>query len=122
MFAPDVPTTERTVAVDAVTADGRHVDPLNEALSPGHPFQGGAIPPRLGNNGLASAYLGHLPESPDYFAALGEWLLRYPERTHRAADRIVSFRVLTVEQPDPPPGQRQPGNPRWNLLFGYPTE
>ncbi|MFL5307046.1 MAG: HTTM domain-containing protein [Polyangia bacterium] len=121
MFAPDVPTTEKTVAVDAVTADGRHVDPLNEVLSPGHPFQGGAIPPRLGNNGLASAYLARLPYSPDYFTALGEWLLRYPERTHRAADRIVSFRVLTVEQPDPPPGQRQPGNARWNLLFGYPN-
>ena len=122
MFAPDVPTTAKTVAVDAVTADGRHVDPLNEALSPGHPLEGGAIPPRLGNNGFASAYLGRLPYSPDYFTALGEWLLRYPERTHRNADRIVSFRVATVEQAVPAPGQREPGTPVWNLLFRYPTE
>jgi hypothetical protein len=122
MFAPNVATTEQTVAVDALTADGRHVDPLNEALSPGHPFPAGAIPSRLGNNGFASAYLSRLTNAPDYFAALGEWLLNYPKRTHRAADRIVSFRVFAVEQTDPPPGQRNSGKPRWETLFKYPDQ
>ncbi len=122
MFAPDVATSEQTVAVDAVTADGRHVDPLNDVLSPGHPLRSGAIPPRLGNNGFASAYLSRLLGAPDYLTALGEWVLRYPERTHRETDRIVSFRVFRVEQGDPPPGGGRPGEARWDLLFRYPTE
>lgn len=121
MFTPDVPTSEATVAVDAVTADGRHVDPLNEVLSPGHPWRTEEIPPSLGNNGFASAYLLRIPTSPDYFTALGDWLLKYPERTQRAADRVVSFRVFTVEQADPPPGQRHSGKARWDLLFQYPS-
>ena len=52
MFAPDVPTTAKTVAVDAVTADGRHVDPLNEALSPGHPLTGWRDPAAVGEQRL----------------------------------------------------------------------
>ncbi|HVT08516.1 MAG TPA: HTTM domain-containing protein [Polyangia bacterium] len=121
MFAPDVPTSDLTVAVDAVTADGRHVDPLNEVLSPGHPFQGTSVPPRLGNNGLASAYFFRLPDNPDYFTALGEWLLKYPERSGRNADRIVSFRVYAVKQDDPPPGVRSRSPAQWHLLFQYPN-
>lgn len=121
MFAPDVPTTEGTIAVDAVTAGGRHVDPLNEALSPRHPWLGDTIPAALGNNGFAAAYLVRLPTRPDYFTALGEWLLRYPERTGHEADRLVSFRVLALQQDDPPPGERLPRNPRTTLLFRYPN-
>ncbi len=121
LFAPDVPTSEGTVAVDAVTAEGRHVDPLNEELSPGAPWLGDAIPSRLGNNGFASAYLLRLPTRPEYFTALGEWLLRYPDRTRRDADRIVSFRVLTLEQDDPPPGHYSAGTLHSNVLFRYPN-
>jgi hypothetical protein len=121
MFAPDVPTTEGTIAVDAVTAGGRHVDPLNQALSPRAVWLGETIPPALGNNGFASAYLVRLPTRPEYFTALGEWLLRYPERTGREEDRLVSFRVLGLQQDDPPPGERAPRNPRTTLLFRYPN-
>ncbi len=85
------------------------------------PWLGETIPPALGNNGFASAYLVRLPTRPEYFTALGEWLLRYPERTGRASDRIVSFRVLGLEQDDPPPGEHDPRNPRTTLLFRYPN-
>ncbi len=121
LFAPDVPTSEGTVAVDAVTAEGRHVDPLNEELSPGAAWPGDAIPSRLGNNGFASAYLLRLPNRPEYFTALGEWLLRYPDRTRRDADRIVSFRVLTLEQDDPAPGRYSAGTLQAKVLFRYPN-
>ena len=121
LFAPNVSTSEGTIAVDAVTAEGRHVDPLNEELSPGAPWVGDAIPPRLGNNGFASAYLLRLPNRPDYFTALGEWLLRYPERTGRESDRIVSFRVLTLEQDDPPLGGHSSSSARSHVLFRYPN-
>ena len=121
LFAPDVPTSEGTVAVDAVTAEGRHVDPLNLELSPGAPWLGDAIPARLGNSGFASAYLLRLPNRPDYFTALGEWLLRYPHRTGRDADRIVSFQVLTVEQDHPLPGRESPFARHSRVLFRYPN-
>jgi hypothetical protein len=120
LFAPDAPTTDATLAVDALTADGRRVDPLNELASPNHPWLGSAIPRRLGYDAFLNAYLLRLPYWPPYFTALEEWILRYPERTARERDRIVSFQVFTLEQDDPPPGEYLPRNARRRLLFQYP--
>jgi len=120
LFAPDAPTTDATLAVDAVTTDGRHVDPLNEVVSPHHPWLGPAIPRRLGYDAFVNAYMLRLPYWPAYFNALGEWILRYPERTGEARDRLVSFQVLSVEQDSPSPGERLPRNTRTRLLFKYP--
>jgi hypothetical protein len=120
MFAPDAPRETGTLAVDAVTSDGRHVDPLNQEFSSVHSWLGERIPERLGYDTFASAYVLRMPTNPDYFNALGEWLLRYPERTGREADRIKSFRVLDLEQEVPRPGERQAGKPRATVLFAYP--
>jgi hypothetical protein len=120
LFAPDAPTTDATIAVDALTVDGRRVDPLNELASPNHPWLGSAIPPRLGYDAFMNAYLLRLPYWPPYFTAFEEWILRYPERTARERDRIVSFQVFTLEQDDPPPGEYLPRNARRHLLFKYP--
>ena len=120
LFAPDAPLTDGAVAVDAVTADGRHVDPLNEALSPNRPWLGTTIPPRLGQNAFGAAYMLRIPFHEEYFSALADWILRYPDRTGRAADRIVSFEVIAIEHDNPPPGQHQPTNTRTRLLFRYP--
>jgi hypothetical protein len=120
LFAPDAPTTDATIAVDALTADGRRVDPLNELASPTHPWLGSAIPRRLGYDAFLNAYLLRLPYWPPYFTALEEWILRYPERTARERDRIVSFQVFTLEQDDPAPGEYLPRNARRRLLFQYP--
>ena len=120
LFAPDAPLTDAAVAVDAVTADGRHVDPLNEAVSPNHPWLGTTIPPRLGQNAFAAAYMLRIPFHDEYWSALADWILRYPDRTGRVADRIVSFEVIAIEHDNPPPGQHQPTNTRTRLLFRYP--
>ncbi len=120
LFAPDAPLTDTAVAVDALTVDGRHVDPLNEALSPGHPWLGASIPPRLGQSALASAYMLRIPYHPEYFSALGDWILRYPDRTGRAADQIVSFEISALEHDNPPPGRRQPSSTRTQPLYRYP--
>lgn len=120
LFAPDAPTTDATVAVDAVTAEGRHVDPLNEVVSPNHSWLGTEIRPRLGYDAFANAYLLRLPYYPAYFGAFGEWILRYPERTGRVEDRIASFEVIALDHDNPPPGERSPRNRRTRLLFKYP--
>jgi hypothetical protein len=120
LFAPDAPTNDAEVAVDAVTVGGRHVDPLNEALSPGAPWLGAEIPPRLGQGALAAAYTFRIPYHPEYFSALTDWILRYPERTGRAADRIVSFTVTLIQHDDPPPGRHRPTHTTTELMYSYP--
>jgi hypothetical protein len=119
LFAPDAPTIDAALAVEAVTAEGRRVDPLNE-LASRHSWLGSTIPPRLGYDALMNAYLLRLPYWPPYFNAFEEWILRYPERTGRAGDKIISFQVITLEQDLAPPGEQQPRNARTHLLFKYP--
>ena len=84
LFAPDAPLTDAAVAVDAVTTDGRHVDPLNVALSPGQPWLGTRSFGRASaKNALAAAYMLRIPFHPEYFGALTDWILAYPDRTER---------------------------------------
>jgi hypothetical protein len=119
MFAPDVNKTDVNIAVDAVTIDGRHVDPWNEVANPRYPKPGASIPPALGPSWLYYQYVIRLPSWPAYNQAFQEWILRYPKRTGRKEDEIVSLKVFKVEDDSPPPGQTEPTNPRATLLFEY---
>jgi hypothetical protein len=120
MFAPEAPMTDFNIIVEATTADGRTVDPFNEVANPRFPSPGRHIPVGLNPSALLYGYENHLPQRPAYFQALQEWILRYPERTGRATDRIVSFEVLKVEDDSPPLGEQTPSNLRWSSLFKYP--
>jgi len=121
MFASDAPVTDQTVVVDAVTEDGRHVDPYSEATSrypnPGR-FE---IPPRLDNDSLVFNYTGRIAENGAYHNAFIEWILRYHERTGHPQDRIVKFDAYTVEDDSPPPGETNPRNVRSRLFLSYPS-
>ncbi len=119
MFAPEVNKTDINLAVDAVTIDGRHVDPWNEAANPRYPRPGARIPPAMGPNWLFYQYVTRLPWWPVYNQAFQEWILRYPQRTGRKDDEIVSLKVFKVEDDSPPPGQTEPTNARATLLFEY---
>jgi hypothetical protein len=120
MYAPDAPTTDMNLFVDAITVDRRRVDPWNEAASPSHPNPGATIPPSLGQDAMHYAYVLRLPWQDAYHRAFSEWILRYPERTGRPADEIASFEVSFVEDDSPPPGEHEPRNPRQKRLFKYP--
>jgi predicted DCC family thiol-disulfide oxidoreductase YuxK len=120
MFAPDPPLTDANVTVDAVTVDGRHVDPLNEVASSHQPRPGLRIPSRLGQSRLFSVYMHRLPWHQDYFGALTEWILRYPRRTGRQADEIRSFKAYYVEDDSPPPTEWEPRNTRTTLILKHP--
>ena len=121
MFAPDVSKTDLNIAVDAVTADGRHVDPWNEWANPKYPMPGASIPPGMGPSWLFYQYVTRLPWYPQYNQAFLEWVQRYPERTGRKEDAIVSFKVYKVEDDSPEPGKTEPTNPRATLLIEYPS-
>lgn len=120
MYAPDPPFGDLNLVVDAVTTDGRHVDPFNAAASPANPNPGRTIPPRLGQDVLYFAYVLRMPWTPDYWQAFEEWVLLYPKRTGRVRDTIVSFEAVLVEQDSPPPGEHEPRNLRSRSIFKYP--
>lgn len=119
MFAPEAPRGDMNVSIDAVTVDGRHVDPFNEAASPPHPSPGLTIPPRLDQSPLFVEWALRIQGIPEYHQAFKEWMLRYHERTGRPADRLVSFRAYIVEDDSPPPGERTPTNVRSRVFFEY---
>jgi hypothetical protein len=120
MYAPDVPRTDLNVHVDALTAGGRHVDPFNEVASPAHPNPGPTIPSRLGQDNLFCAYVLRIAGSPDYHQAFSEWILRYPERTGRDEDRIVSFEAFLVLDESPLPGKHEPTDTRTERFIRFP--
>jgi predicted DCC family thiol-disulfide oxidoreductase YuxK len=108
MFSPDAPLRDYQVVVDAVTKEGRHVDPLNEVASRVATLPVDDIPHRLGQDSFWCDYTLRIPNMPAYHQAFLEWVLRYPERTGRPQDGIVSFTAEVVEHASPPPGQTQP--------------
>jgi hypothetical protein len=120
MYAPDPPLGDMNLHVDAVTKDGRRVDPWNEVASPGNPRPGKTIPPRLAQNVFYFAYVLRLPWTPPYYQAFEEWILDYPRRTGRKEDALRSFEVFLVEHDSPPPGEREPRNARARSLIKYP--
>ncbi len=108
MFAPDAPKDDGYVVVDAVTSDGRHVDPLNQVFSRHAALPVTRIPPRLGQSQHFDNYTARIKDSGNYHRALLEWIVRYPERTGNPADKIVSFEASYAEHVIPAWGQTTP--------------
>jgi hypothetical protein len=123
MFSPDVPTGERMVYVDALTVTGRHVDPYNEAGSRVADLPVERIPPHMEQNEFWCDFTNRVPDNDTYWKPLKAWVFDYPQRTGNPDDRIVSFEAKLFEQDNPPPGEREPRNPRTRVLFrGYEGE
>jgi hypothetical protein len=120
MFAPDTPTNDMNLYVDAVTADGRHVDPFNAVASPAAPAPGPRIPVRLDQNSFFCDYLTRLPGHGELYGPFTDWIRRYPERTGHPQDRIVSFEAFVVEHDSPPPGEQGPRNVRTRSFLRFP--
>jgi hypothetical protein len=121
LFAPEAPLSDEMVVVDAVTRDGRRVDPYNEAGSrvASLPVDG-AIPERLGHDSFFCDFTLRIPDSGVFHQAFTEWILRYPERTGRPGDAIVKFEAYSIWQDSPPPGAKQPTNIRKRIFLHYP--
>jgi len=120
MFASDAPTTDETMVVDAVTAEGRHVDPYSEVAGR-YPYPGTEeIPSRLDNDSFFFNYSVRIPDQAVYHGAFVEWILRYPERTHDPGDRIVRFDAYKIENDSPPPGETTPRNVRKHIFLSWP--
>jgi hypothetical protein len=107
MFAPEAPHQDATVVIDALTADGRRVDPLAWAARGTDVVFLDAIPSHLGLDELWCNYIGRIRSQPGFHDALRRWIARHAERVARPGDRIVAYRVLELRHDSPPPGQWQ---------------
>src|SRR5262249_6422690 len=121
MFAPEVPKKDLFFFVDAVTVDGRHVDPINELASRTAALPVQTIPERLGMDASWGDYSLRVVELEEYQPALAEFIRNYHRRTGREHDRIVSFEVWLMEDESPQPGSQEPTNVRKRLLFAEPA-
>jgi len=120
LFAPDAPTSDQMVYVDAVTQDGRHVDPYNEFGSRVAKLPVDAVPVRLGHDSFWCDYTNQIPNAGIYHQALTDWILRYPERTGRPQDTLVSFEAFSLTQDTPPPGEKVPRNIQRQRFLQWP--
>jgi predicted DCC family thiol-disulfide oxidoreductase YuxK len=120
MFSPEAPIYDMMIVVDAVTRDGRHVDPYNEIGSRVHDLPVTDIPARLGNDSMFCDYTLHVPSTGPYHQALLEWIQRYPERTGNPNDAIVSFQAFKLEHTPPPPGKTQATDIRRSVFLKWP--
>ncbi|MBX3181974.1 MAG: HTTM domain-containing protein [Polyangiaceae bacterium] len=102
MFAPQPPGEDGVIVVDAITRDGRRVDPLTGEpptfeMSPARGYEMNQIwcdfQRRIGEH----RFRGYLP-------GFKEYLLRYPKRTGRPEDQLVAFEVWQLTEVVPPPG------------------
>jgi len=121
MFAPDAPRSDMMVFIDAVTRDGRHIDPLNQIGSRSAVLPVRDIPPRLGHDSFFCDYTLRVPDATAYHQAFTEWILRYPQRTGSPADEIVSFEAHVVEHTSPAPGEPAPSNVRDRVFLRFPS-
>ena len=120
LFAPDAPVSDETVYVDAVTREGRHVDPYNEVGSRVSTLPVDKVPVRLGHDSFWCDFTLRLPDAGVYHQAFTEWILRYPERTGRPEDNIVRFEAYELWQDSPKPGQTEPTNIRKRRFLQWP--
>jgi hypothetical protein len=113
MFAPNPPLTDSMIHVDAVTAEGVHVDPYNAVASRQHFPAGDVVPTRMDQSQFFTMYSDRIaqPDYADYRQAFLEWLLAYPQRTGRAADCVLEFDVYLVTDRSPAPGHAERPTP-----------
>jgi hypothetical protein len=117
MFAANAPRHDMWLVVDAVTADGRHIDPFNEIASRYADPSLRTIPPWLGQNYYWCDYTVRIKGYRRYHKALGDWIFSHHERTGNPDDRVVSFRVYEVSHYPPGPWEDEPRDVKAKVIL-----
>jgi hypothetical protein len=109
MFSPNPVTDDGTIVVDAITVDGRHIDPFTAK----DPYWDVSTK-SLGLTQIWCDYFNRiqLPANTQYRDAMKDYMYRLPRRTGHPGDAIVSGTVYWVKEM----------NPRWNEHQGYAYE
>jgi hypothetical protein len=118
MFAPDAPTEDGALVIDATTRDGRHVDPLTGA----EPDFDAPLGAPAGRGSLSCNYAARIASSryAAYRAELGrfvrDWSGAGPGRDARP---IVAFKAWWGHAASPVPGSLIHGTPQRELIFDW---
>nr|MCU0687784.1 HTTM domain-containing protein [Polyangiaceae bacterium] len=109
MFSPDAPKDDGTLVIDAVTADGRHIDPL---VGGAPDFNAALHGPWYQSQLWCDYYLRiSWDNNSGYREELKKYLFNWHRLEHRPAeDRIKSFDIWWVTNESPPPGSTTPFN------------
>jgi hypothetical protein len=105
MFASEPSRVDSMIYVDALTANGKHVDPYNAIASDQPEPAGDVVPRHMGQSQFFVMYSERIPNDgyAAYRQAFSEWLIAYPERTGRAEDCLLSYDVYLVTDHTPEP-------------------
>jgi hypothetical protein len=120
MFSPNPVMDDGTIIVDAVTVDGRHVDPF-WGVAPNFDLKHAKS---FGYNQIWSDYFNrmHLVGNRNYRDAMVEYMRRLPERTKNPNDALVSGEVYWVKDMNPKWGTRESYAEQRDLLFTFGAE
>lgn len=110
MFSPNPVMDDGTLVVDAITVDGRHIDPFTGK----EPNWDLSSSKSLGYNQIWCDYYNrmHLSQNSPFRDAMKEYMFRLPERTGRPEDAIVGGEVYWI----------QDMNPKWRETKSYKFE
>jgi hypothetical protein len=117
MFSPNPVMDDGTIVVDAITVDGRHVDPFtlgNPPYTLREPNFDLTHAKSLWLTQVWGDYFNRiqLPANTAYRESMKEYIYRLPQRTGHPEDAIVSGTVYWVKDM----------NPRWNETTSYGLE
>ncbi|WP_438026838.1 hypothetical protein [Sorangium sp. So ce233] len=117
MFSPNPVMDDGTIVVDAVTVDGRHINPFT-----GEPPNFDLLHAKsFAYTQIWCDYFARikLPANTAYRDAMKEYMYRYPERTGRPEDAIVSGDVYWVKDWNPKWGSTQSYGEEREKLFSF---
>ncbi|MEM6790181.1 MAG: HTTM domain-containing protein [Myxococcota bacterium] len=122
MFAPNPIRKDGRVGIDAITVDGRHIDPLRVigGLSPA-PDLDLSDDRGSGYNQIHQDYQNRIQrdQNRSHRTALQRLLTSWHERTGRPQDEIVHFDVYWLRDDNPAPGALAPKNPQRRCLASW---
>jgi len=117
MFAPNPISDDGSISIDAVTIDGRRVDPFTGK----EPDLNLSDARGLGLNQIWQDYFNRirLDRNKVFRHGLKEYLLRWHKETGRPEDELVAFDVYWLRDQCPPPGQSKPYNHERIAILTY---
>jgi predicted DCC family thiol-disulfide oxidoreductase YuxK len=121
MFAPDAPVDDGNIVIDALTTDGRHIDPITRTT----PIMDDVAPPG-GKYPMQPQWCDYfnrirLPGNAVYRAQFRDYLLRLWTMERRPPeDRIVSMDVWWVSHQTVRPGEKVQPPPAKEKVLSYP--
>lgn len=119
MFAPDAPRDDGYGVIDAVTLDGRHIDPFTDAPPDFERLESGPISGTL--ESVDYLYTLHFKDNERYRPELVRYLTTewHKQEGRSPNDRIVEFSLYWVSRKSPPRGSAVPGPTERELVMEH---